>query len=91
MLGVGDATAAIVGKEWGRHRFSNGRSLEGSLGFTGSSIIFCVVVGWWKGQRITPCHVNAVALAAVMEAVGEELDNYVLPMYFATVFSFLSF
>lgn len=91
MLGVGDATAAIVGKEWGRHRFSNGRSLEGSLGFTGSSIIFCVVVGWWKGQRITPCHVIAVALAAVMEAVGEELDNYVLPMYFATVFSFLSF
>lgn len=91
MLGVGDATAAIVGKMWGRHRFSNGRSLEGSLGFVFSSVAFCVIVGGLKGQRITAWHGIAVVLAAVMEAVGEELDNYVLPMYFASVFTFLSF
>lgn len=28
---VGDALAAIVGRNFGRHRFSNGKSLEGSL------------------------------------------------------------
>lgn len=30
---VGDALAAIVGKSLGRHRFSNGKSLEGSLAY----------------------------------------------------------
>ena len=30
---IGDALAAIVGKSLGRHRFSNGKSLEGSLAY----------------------------------------------------------
>lgn len=30
---LGDALAAIVGKNFGRHRFSNGKSLEGSLAY----------------------------------------------------------
>jgi dolichol kinase len=30
---VGDALAAIIGKSLGRHRFSNGKSLEGSLAY----------------------------------------------------------
>jgi len=30
---IGDALAAIVGKTFGRHRFSNGKSLEGSLAY----------------------------------------------------------
>jgi len=30
---LGDAIAAIIGKPFGRHRFSNGKSLEGSLSY----------------------------------------------------------
>ncbi|WP_457742209.1 diacylglycerol/polyprenol kinase family protein [Thermococcus sp.] len=38
---LGDALAAIVGKTFGRHRFSNGKSVEGSLAYflTGLAIL----------------------------------------------------
>ena len=38
---LGDALAAIIGKTFGRHRFSNGKSVEGSLAyfFTGMVIL----------------------------------------------------
>jgi len=38
---LGDALAAIIGKTFGRHRFSNGKSLEGSLAYflTGLAIL----------------------------------------------------
>lgn len=42
---VGDALAAIVGKSLGRHRFFNGKSLEGSLAFflSGLAILWPLV------------------------------------------------
>ncbi|NJE11030.1 diacylglycerol/polyprenol kinase family protein [Thermococcus sp. MAR1] len=36
---VGDALAAIIGKSLGRHRFSNGKSLEGSLAYFLSGVV----------------------------------------------------
>ncbi|ASA78515.1 diacylglycerol/polyprenol kinase family protein [Thermococcus sp. 5-4] len=36
---VGDALAAIIGKSLGRHRFSNGKSLEGSLAYFISGVL----------------------------------------------------
>ncbi|ASJ05591.1 diacylglycerol/polyprenol kinase family protein [Thermococcus barossii] len=36
---VGDALAAIIGKTLGRHRFSNGKSLEGSLAYFISGVL----------------------------------------------------
>ena len=36
---VGDAAAAIIGKNFGRHRFSNGKSLEGSLAYFISALV----------------------------------------------------
>lgn len=36
---LGDAMAAIIGKNFGRHRFSNGKSLEGSLAYFVSGLI----------------------------------------------------
>ncbi len=36
---VGDAMAAIVGKSLGRHRFKNGKSLEGSLAYFVSGVL----------------------------------------------------
>ncbi|ASJ06258.1 diacylglycerol/polyprenol kinase family protein [Thermococcus pacificus] len=42
---VSDALAAVVGKPFGRHRFSNGKSLEGSLAyfFSGVAILWSLV------------------------------------------------
>ncbi|ASJ08242.1 phosphatidate cytidylyltransferase [Thermococcus siculi] len=42
---VGDALAAIIGKSFGRHRFSNGKSLEGSLAYflSGVAILWPLV------------------------------------------------
>ena len=36
---VGDALAAIIGKSFGRHRFKNGKSLEGSLAYFISGLL----------------------------------------------------
>lgn len=33
VLGIGDPMAAVIGKRWGRTRFANGRSLEGTAAF----------------------------------------------------------
>ena len=43
ILGVGDPTAAWFGRFYGKHRLSNGKSLEGLLGFVIVSILACVV------------------------------------------------
>ena len=42
---LGDALAAIIGKSHGRHRFSNGKSVEGSLAYflTGIAILLPLV------------------------------------------------
>lgn len=43
---LGDALAAIVGKSLGRHRFSNGKSLEGSLAyFISAFLVLMPLVG----------------------------------------------
>jgi len=36
---LGDAMAAIIGKNFGRHRFPNGKSLEGSLAYFLSGLL----------------------------------------------------
>ena len=57
---VGDALAAIVGKSFGRHRFSNGKSLEGSLSYFISGLLilwplvgpFLAVLGSLTGMLV---------------------------------------
>jgi len=39
---LGDALAAIVGKSLGKHRFSNGKSLEGSLAYFISALLVLI-------------------------------------------------
>jgi len=44
---LGDALAAIIGKTFGRHRFSNGKSVEGSLAyFLTGMVILTPLVGF---------------------------------------------
>jgi len=39
---VGDALAAIIGKSFGRHRFANGKSIEGSLAYFFSALVILI-------------------------------------------------
>ena len=53
---LGDALAAIIGKTLGRHRFSNGKSLEGSLAYflTGIAVLIPLI-------GLLPAFVGALA------------------------------
>ncbi|WP_461865924.1 diacylglycerol/polyprenol kinase family protein [Thermococcus sp.] len=41
---VGDAMAAIIGKTFGRHRFANGKSVEGSLAYFFSALAILLLL-----------------------------------------------
>jgi len=41
---LGDAIAAIIGKPFGKHRFKNGKSLEGSLAFFMTSLLILSIL-----------------------------------------------
>ncbi|MCD6373476.1 MAG: phosphatidate cytidylyltransferase [Thermococcus sp.] len=63
---VGDALAAIIGKSMGRHRFSNGKSLEGSLAYLLSAVLILAPLVGLEG-------------ALVGAAVGTIVEFYNLP------------
>ncbi len=69
---LGDSAAALVGRRWGRHRYSNGsRSLEGSTAFFLASIIAALVVPGiplWMG-------LVGAFLATVVEAMSTRVDD----------------
>lgn len=86
VLGFGDPAASYIGRRFGRHRLTTGRSVEGSLGF--------VVVAWlaafvtmlvYYPELPLAERVALAAAAAVFGAVGELLtatldDNLVVPL-----------
>ena len=69
---LGDSAAALVGRRWGSHRYSNGsRSLEGSTAFFLASIIAALVVPGiplWIGLA-------GALLATVVEALSTRVDD----------------
>ncbi len=74
-VGVGDGVAAVVGSQFGKHKWSkhNNRSLEGSAAMV-MSVSFCL---WLVGGRNAVMGSIAVSLA---EAVTQHTDNMVLPL-----------
>jgi dolichol kinase len=86
VLGWGDPAAGLVGRRYGRTRFSSGRSLEGSLGFVvvGSLGAFAAMRIFYPGVAMVEAAILAVA-AAVAGAVAELMtrrldDNLVIPL-----------
>ena len=55
VLAVGDPTAALIGRRFGRIRLVHGRSLEGSLAFFGAGVLMALaglliyypMLSWW--------------------------------------------
>jgi dolichol kinase len=65
---LGDPAAEIVGRRWGHHRVSSGKSLEGSLG----CFITCAAVGL-VCSRLVPLGPGVAILGAFVAAIVEVL------------------
>ena len=82
---LGDTAAALIGRRFGRHRFFNGKSLEGTLAFvaTGFAVVllgFAIVHYPWQ---VLLGGALGVLVAAVLELFNCELhldDNFTIPL-----------
>ena len=98
ILILSDTSAALIGRRWGRHRFFNGKSLEGSLAFllTGWIIAacFCLAGGLAGGLPGATMAVwlGGVAVSCVAEFFNEQIhldDNFTIPLIFGVIAQFL--
>lgn len=65
-LGLGDPAAALIGRQFGRTRLANGRSLEGSLAFVGAGF----VGAYWALSMFHPAAPDALVVRALVAAVA---------------------
>jgi phytol kinase len=85
-LSLGDTTAAVAGRLWGRHRFAvlgTDRSLEGSAAALAVTLVASLIVLWIAGP-VGPPDVLIAIRAALGAAAAEALsplgtDNLVIP------------
>ncbi|WP_338100354.1 diacylglycerol/polyprenol kinase family protein [Methanolapillus africanus] len=92
MIGItilifGDAFAALIGKRFGKHKFKNGKSLEGTLGFIGVSIIFLIAYFFILDLTMSFTLMAAVSIiaASIVEIYTKQLkldDNLTIPLTF---------
>lgn len=85
-LGVGDPLAAVIGRRWGKHRFANGRSVEGFAAFLVGTIVTGLgLIAWVHPELLSLRGLIAVVAAAVTGAVVELVarrvdDNVAIPV-----------
>ncbi len=101
MLGItvlifGDAFAALVGMKFGKHKFKNGKSLEGTLGFIAVSFLFLAVfaVVLDLDHRFIAASAVTIPLVAVAEIYSKQLkidDNLTIPLVFGFLMLFFMF
>ena len=82
---LADTAAALIGRRFGRHRFFNGKSLEGSAAFvvTGTLVILAGHIGFGYGLPVLCGGILGVIVAAVLELFNCELhldDNFTIPL-----------
>jgi dolichol kinase len=82
---IGDAAAALVGRKFGRTKFSNGKSLEGILAFVAFSIMALAVCGciFSYPARLYLTGFVGIILAAAAEFHEKKLhidDNFSIPV-----------
>ena len=94
ILILSDTSAALIGRKWGRHRFSNGKSLEGSLAFLLTGCIIAVgygLAGNLSGATMA-IWLGGVTAACVAEFFNEQIhldDNFTIPLIFGAAAEFL--
>ena len=94
ILILSDTAAALIGRKWGRHRFSNGKSLEGSLAFllVGWIIATCYCLVGDLPHAVLAVWLGGVAVSCVAEFFNEQIrmdDNFTIPLMFGAVAEFL--
>lgn len=94
ILILSDTAAALIGRKWGRRRFSNGKSLEGSLAFllVGCVIAVCYCLAGGLEDATIAIWLAGVAAACVAEFFNEQIhldDNFTIPLIFGAVAEFL--
>lgn len=77
---ISDALAALVGKGFGRHRFKNGKSVEGSLAYFLSGFLILIFIFPWYVSVIASF---AGALAEFYEFPPD--DNFSAPVIISAV------
>lgn len=94
ILILSDTSAALIGRKWGRHRFSNGKSLEGSLAFllSGWIIAACYCAAGSLPGSVLAVWLGAVAVSCVAEFFNEQIhldDNFTISLLFGAVAQWL--
>ena len=94
ILILSDTAAALIGRKWGRHRFSNGKSLEGSLAFllVGSLIAKFYCLAGDLPDATAAVWLGGVAAACVAEFFNEQIhmdDNFTIPLIFGVIAQFM--
>lgn len=84
-LGIGDAIASVVGRRFGRVKWSVsiGKTVEGSIAFFVSVLASALAlrfVGLCEAFNVGPFAI-CTALVTLLEAVSAQNDNLVLPTY----------
>ena len=82
---LGDTAAALIGRRFGRHRFFNGKSLEGTLAFvlTGFAVVVIGFFAFAYPWQLLLGGASGVLAAAVLELFNCELhldDNLSIPL-----------
>ncbi|XP_033109504.1 dolichol kinase-like isoform X2 [Anneissia japonica] len=90
-LGVGDTAAAVIGSKYGKHRWSveTVKTIEGTLAAIVTQLVACYCLGsminassyTWMAVTIV------VVLTSLLEAFTSQIDNIVLPLFMASMFS----
>ncbi len=80
ILSVGDPTAAMIGRRWGRVRIGK-KSVEGTIGFLASAMTAGIVLqGFWPGLSMTTFSMGALT-GAMVELLPLNIDdNLLLPL-----------
>lgn len=101
MLGItvlifGDAFAALIGMKFGKHKFKNGKSLEGTLGFIVVSYLFLAAFAIVLNSDLQFIVASAVSIpfVAVAEIYSKQLkidDNLTIPLVFGFLMLFFMF
>lgn len=94
VLIFGDAFAALVGMKFGKHKFKNGKSVEGTLGFIGASLLF--LAGFYFVLDLDSAFIIAavisIPIVAVAEVYSKQIkidDNLVIPLVFGILMTIL--
>lgn len=89
-IGVGDATASLVGQRFGKHRWpSSKKTVEGTLGAVAFQLLAILILQILRipGSSLSAVTLISVILISCLEAFSGHIDNLVVSVYAFMLFS----